>query len=117
MRDIIADPGDLIGAEAAETTRIQMHDVDERDEVHARLIETVPAVAARVRAEAVQKFTTVTRVLRVMFTRHEMNWHIEFAQNLLGVVELLGRREVGNVAGMDDEIGLTRQRTDLRNGL
>src|ERR1700677_5069691 len=49
---IVRQPGELFGAEIAETTGLQIDDVDEADEMHACLIEGIPAGAARLLAEA-----------------------------------------------------------------
>ena len=43
--DIILQPLQLIGAEIAKAARLEIHDIDEADIMHALLVEAVPAGA------------------------------------------------------------------------
>ena len=49
---IIFEPLELLGAELAQAAGLQVHHVDQADEVHAFVIEAVPAVALRALAVA-----------------------------------------------------------------
>lgn len=52
-----------------------------------------------------------------MLARHDMDRNAELAQHLLRQIELLGRGEVSDVAGVDDKIGPDRQRLRLGDHL
>ena len=43
MLQVRADPSELLVAQSAETARLELQDVDQADEVHAGMIETVVA--------------------------------------------------------------------------
>ena len=46
-RNIVLQPRDLLGAERPEPTGLEVQDVHEADEMHASVIETVPAATLR----------------------------------------------------------------------
>ena len=52
--EIVGEPGELLGAEIAETAGLQVDDVDEADEMDAVLVEAVPAGALGALAVAVE---------------------------------------------------------------
>ena len=52
--DVLLEPLELFVAERAETAGLQVDDVHEADEVHAVLVEAVPAGALRAFAESLQ---------------------------------------------------------------
>src|SRR5205085_1289909 len=58
--DIFREPFELVFPEAAKAARLQIDDVDETDEMHAILVEAVPACALRALAESLQ--ITLARV-------------------------------------------------------
>ena len=113
MRDIVLQPRQLLGPERSHAPVGKVDGVDQRDEMGAVGIETIPAVALRALAEAVEERAGVGAVDDVMLARDEMNRQVEFTEQLLRDVELFGGREMRDIAGVDDEIGLYRQRAHL----
>ena len=99
------EPGELLVAEDSEALVDALAgDVDQADEVDAVVVEAVPALALGPLAEPLE-------VLRPVADDVVLAWHVEDLVDLdpledLGDgVELLGRREVGEVAGVDQEVG------------
>src|SRR5512135_476124 len=44
---VVLEPGELVRTEAGEAAGLEIHDVDQRDEVDALAVEAVPAIALR----------------------------------------------------------------------
>src|SRR5258708_193499 len=57
----LREPFELLRAERAEPSRLQVHHVDQADKVHAALIEAVPAVALGSLAVAVSVILAAVR--------------------------------------------------------
>src|SRR5882724_1680536 len=99
--DVILEPGDLVRAQGGEAAGLEADHVDQGDEMDALAIEAVPAVAFRARAMAFQIGLAI--VEPVMLARHTVNIAADVLDDLLSRVELTRLREMGDVAGMDDE--------------
>ena len=115
--EIVLQPCELRRAKIAHPAGLQIGDIDQRDEVHAAMVEAVPAGPHRSLAEAVEEGLAAVRVEHVVLARNEENRAAELLQHLLGVVELVIARELRDVAGVDDEVRLLRQRLDLGDSL
>src|SRR5271157_3203771 len=116
-RHVGLEPVELLVAEDSEAlVGALARDVDQPDEVHPVVVEAVPALALGPLSEPLQVFRPVADDV-------VLAWHVEDLADLdpledLGDgVELLGCREVGEVAGMDQEVGSLRQRVDPGHGL
>src|SRR6185369_4646353 len=86
-------------------------------EVDALVVETVPAGALRSFPKPVEERFTAVRIEHVVLTRDEKDGKPGRLEHLLGVVKLLVARELRDVSGMNNEIGLDRQRFDLGDRL
>ena len=69
---VVGEPGELLGAEIAHAAGLEIDDVDEADEVHAGLVERIPAGALRALAVALEIGLAVVLVDDVVFARHVM---------------------------------------------
>src|SRR5271170_3535549 len=107
------EPGELLGAEIAEAAALQVDDIDEADEVNAVIIEGIPACALRALAVAIEIGLAPVFIDDVVLTGNPMRLQAGLAEYLVGIVELGGLGEVGDVAGMDDESRLGLHRLDL----
>jgi hypothetical protein len=105
------------GAQAAHAAGLQVHDIDQGHEVHAAMVEAVPARALGSLAVAVEEGLARALVQHVVLARHVEHGEAGFLEDLVGVVELLVARQLGDVAGVDDEVRLDRQGQDLAHGL
>ncbi len=65
------EPRELVVAELAQAVRLEMHDVDEREEVHALVVEAVVAPVRGSLAEAAEVFGPGT-VGHVVLAGHRM---------------------------------------------
>ncbi|GAB4721756.1 hypothetical protein MOKP126_12920 [Mycobacterium avium subsp. hominissuis] len=112
--DVLFDELQLVGAQVPELAQIQR--VDQRDQVHTGHVEAVPAVTGRTRPEdaAVLLPRVVDRIVLAGHGEHVRG--LQRAHHLLGLVELLGRGQVGEIAGVDDEIRGVAQVVDLVDG-
>ncbi len=90
--------------------------VHQRDDVHPRDVEAVPALTAGARAEDLA--VLLARVVhRVVLAGH--GEHVRRAQpghHLLDLVELLRGGQMGEIAGVDDEVGCVAKTVDLVDG-
>ena len=97
------DPGELIGAEGAEAAWLELQYVDQRDEVHAGVIETVIALVVGCLAEAVEVFGD-GRVGGVVLARYGVHLGgTQAREHLLRQIKFGGLGQVSDVAGVDDE--------------
>ncbi len=97
------NPGELLGAQSPEAARLELQHIDERDEMHAGVIEAVVALVAGGFAEAVEVFGD-GRIGRVVLAGDGM--HLAGAQareQLLRQIEFRGLRQMRDIARMDDE--------------
>ena len=103
-------------AQRAQASGLQVHDIDQSDEVHAFLVEAVPAGSLGVLA------VTFAILLAVVFQHVVLAGDKEHVlrgrgfQNLVDVVELAGFRQMADVAGVQHELGRNGQRVDLVHG-
>ncbi len=86
---IVGEPGELLGAEIAEPAAFEIDDIDEADEMHAGLIEGVPAGAFRPLAVAVEIGLAVVVIDDVVFARDIMRIELRRADELCRIVELV----------------------------
>src|SRR2546428_287100 len=86
-------PGELLGAEGTQTARLEIDDVDQTDEMHAGLVEAVPAGALRVLPEALEVALAVVTQY-VVFARHIEHRRADPHELLMQLVEFLGLRLV-----------------------
>src|SRR5579863_3021851 len=107
--EVALEPVELLGTQLAHAFELQ--DVDQADEVNAFVIEARPAAAARVFAEALEIKLAIVRG-RVMLAGH-VEQLTPRAEKLAERVELLWFGGVGEVAGVDEEIGLCWARVDF----
>ena len=114
--EVVGEPGDLLVTQRAEAAGLQVDHVDEADEVHAVLVEAVPAGALGVLAVALAVELDLF-VDDVVLARHVVHVEAGGLDDAVGVVELLRLRQVGDVAGVDHELGLGRQRLHLGDRL
>ena len=110
--EIVLEPVELGAAERALAMIAQLHDIDQPDDMHALDVEAVPAVAGGVRTERGIERARIVAVHEVMFAGNEKHRGGQFRQHLLRQVELGRRRQMRDVAGVDDEIGRARQGAD-----
>ena len=85
--------------------------------MHALVVERVPAAAGRALAEAFEVSRLGGGIEDVVLARRVMRVEPGLADQLMRVVEFLGLGEMGDVAGVQHEGGLGRQRLDLANRL
>ena len=95
-------PIELLGPEGAKPTGFEIHHVDEGDEVHSGVIETVPALGRLV--------PVATQILGAVVGEHVMLARdiedaigLDAFDHLIGGVELVGLGQLADVAGMQDE--------------
>ena len=99
-------PLELLSAKIAHAARLQIGDIDQGDEVYAAMIEAVPAGALAALTEAVEEGFAAVGIEHVMLAGNEKDRQSGGLQHLLGVVEFFVARELRDIAGVDDEIGL-----------
>ena len=87
---VARQPGELLVAEIAHAAGLEVEDVDQADEMHAALVEAVPAAPLAVAAVAVEIALPLSVVDDVMLARHVMQVEPRRADDLVRVVELLG---------------------------
>ena len=106
--EIVFEPLELLCAERAEAVFLEVDDIVERHEMHAALVERIPAAAGRALAEAREIGVARLGIEDVMLAGRVMNVELRPADELKSVVELLRLGGVADVPGMDDERGLAR---------
>ena len=107
------EPGELLVAERRHRAGLEVSKLLQADEVHAGLVEAVPALAVAV----------VIEVLQIAGRRRRRSCRARRARCALGrrgspqqlarSAEFLGLREMADVAGVDDERGRFGQRVDV----
>ncbi len=116
-RKVLLQPAQLVGPQVAHAAALELLDVHQADEVHAGVVEAVPAVAQGSLAVAVQEGLALPLVEQVVLAGNMERLEPRLAQDLVRVVEFLRLGELGDVAGVDDEIGLHRHGPDLGHRL
>ena len=115
--EIIGEPGELLVAEIAHAAGLEVDHVDETDEVHAALIERVPAGAARAFAVALQVGLAGPLVDHIVLARHVVSIELQLGEGLSRIIEFLRLRQMRDIAGMNHEGGLDRHGRNFRDGL
>src|ERR1700756_1909158 len=100
--EVVLQPFELLVAEIAQPAGLEIDHVDEADEVHAVGIEAVPARALGAATVAVAVKLNVL-VEDGVLARHVMHVEARLRDDAIGVVEFGWLREVGDVAGVNDE--------------
>jgi hypothetical protein len=85
--------------------------------MHAVVVEAVPARALGALAIAGEIGLPETLVHEVVLARDVMHVELDLADDLIGIVELVGLGKMGDVAGMSHEGRLGRHRLHLGDGL
>jgi hypothetical protein len=85
--------------------------------MHAVVVEAVPARALGALAIAGEIGLPETLVHEVVLARDVMHVELDLADDLIGIVELVGLGKMGDVAGMNHEGRLGRHRLHLGDGL
>ena len=101
--DVVLQPLELIGSEKAEAAGLQVGHVDEADEVHAGLIEAVPAGALGVLAVALEIGLAGPLIDDIVLTGNVVHLQTGAADELCGVVELGRLGEMRDVSGVQHE--------------
>jgi hypothetical protein len=85
--EIVRQPLELLVPEIAEPTRLEVHDIDETDEMHAARVKTVPARALGVLAIVL---TIELRIFieEVVLAGNIMHVETDLGDHSLGIVEL-----------------------------
>src|SRR5205823_9235857 len=83
--NILLEPLELLLAELAELTRLQIHHIDEPDEMHAVGIEAVPAGALGILAVALA-IELYLLVDEIVLARHVVHGETSFGDGVIGIV-------------------------------
>ena len=106
--DVVLQPFELLGAEIAQTAGFEVDDIDQADEMHAVGVEAVPAVTLGGLAVTLA-INFAIGIDEVVFAGHVMHVEPRLRNDVIGVVEFLFLRQMGDVAGVDHEGRLLRQ--------
>jgi hypothetical protein len=96
--EILLQPGKLGLAQVAHAAGLQLLDVDQSHEMHAVVVEAVPAVAQRALAVAGEVGRAVALIQHVVLARHVEHGQSGLLEDLVGVVELLVAGQLADVA-------------------
>ena len=114
---IIGEPSQLLGPELAHAAGLEVHHIVETDEMDTFLVEGIPARALGVLAVALEIGLERHLVEVIVLARHVVHVETHAADDLSGVVELFGLRQMGDVARMKHERRLVGKRFDLGDRL
>ena len=114
--DVLLKPFELLRAYEAEPAGFEIGDIDEADEMDAALIKRVPAAPLGVFAVALEVGFAGAFIDDVVLTRHVVHVEPAAADKLLGVVELCRFRKMRDVAGVQHEGRLVRDRLNPVDG-
>src|SRR5262249_11994685 len=106
MLDVFLEPFQLVSPQRPKSVGLKVHEVHEADEVHAFLVEAVPACTLRVLAKTLEIALTVV-VDIVVFARNVED--VLAGEHLPDGVELLWPRKMSDVAGVNQELGVGGQ--------
>ncbi len=98
---VVLQPRQLRGAKAGFLAGFEIEDIDQGNKMHALQIEAVPAIALGALAIALEIGLAGAFIEDVVLTRHIADRKL--AQQLSGGIELGRPRQVGDVAGMEDQ--------------
>src|ERR1700693_5147582 len=110
---IIGKPSQLLGPKHAHATSLEVHYIVETDEMDSVLVEGIPAGALGVLAVPLEIGLDRDLVEIVVLAWHVVHIETHAADDLSGVVEFLGLRQMGDVASMEHECRLGGKRVDL----
>src|SRR5262249_35846455 len=115
-RQVAPEPVELLVAQDAETLVVALAgDIDHADKMDPSMVEAVPALTLGAFAEPVEIFRIADQIV---FARHVEDLPCpDTLQDLGDSVKFPVRREMSEVAGMDDEVRLLRKRVDLAHCL
>src|SRR6185437_11317884 len=114
--EIGLDPFELLVAEATHAAALEIGDIDQAHDVHAVAVKRI--IARALGAAAVALFVDLDLGIDdVVLARHVMHVELGLRDNLIGVVEFRRLGQMRDVAGMDHESGLYRNRLDLADRL
>src|SRR6202007_884488 len=105
---IVGEPSKLLGAELAHTAGLEIHHVDESDEMDAIVVEGIPARALGVFAVTLEVRRAGRLVEQVVLARNVVHVESRGTNDLSGIVKLVRLGKMGNVAGVDHERWLGR---------
>ena len=106
--EIRRDPCQLLGAQGGERPGLEAQYIDQRDKVHAGVIKAVIALVRRGLAEAC-KVLADRRIRDVVFARRGMQLGCpQPRKQLLRQIKFVRLRQVGDVAGVNDQRRLLR---------
>ncbi len=119
--EVFLQPFELLVAEFGEPggfePGFEIEDVDQGDKMYPGDVEGVPAFTLRPFAVTIEIELAVVGIGDVVLARYDMDLLFQRLHRLIGVVELLVLRQMGDVTGVDDEGGLRRHRIDFGNRL
>ena len=108
---VLFEPFELLRAKAAGLRRLEGQHVDHADEMHAALVEAVPAAGLQLWREPLEELLAVVAD-HVVLARHIMNVLLDALEELRCGVELLRLREMRHVAGVEHHRRRLRQFAD-----
>src|ERR1700722_12998707 len=114
---IIGKPSQLLCPKHAHAASLKVHYIVETDEMDSVLVEGIPTGALGILAVPLEIGLERDLVEIVVLAWHVMHIETHAADDLSGVVEFLGLRQMGDVAGMKHECRLFGKRFDLRDCL
>src|ERR1700684_3307436 len=115
--DVIGEPSQLLCPKHAHAASLKIHYIVETDEMDSVLVEGIPTGALGILAVPLKIGLEWHLVEVVVLARHVVHVKTYAADDLSGVVEFLGLRQMGDVAGMEHECRFVGKRFDLRDGL
>ena len=114
-RHVLADEIQLVRAEMPQVSHAQR--VHQGDQVYARYVEAVPAVAAGALTED-RAILLPGVVGRIVFSRNgEHVRGVQPVEHLIHLIELRGRGQMREIAGVDHEVRPVTQAVDLSDRL
>src|ERR1700733_2827342 len=115
--DVIGEPSQLLCPKHAHAASLKVHYIVETDEMDSVLVEGIPTGALGILAVPLKIGLEWHLVEVVVLARHVVHVKTYTADDLSGVVEFLGLRQMGDVAGMEHECRLVGKRFDFRDRL
>ncbi len=101
VRQILVEPGQLIGPQIPHAARLEVVHIVERNKMHAILVEAVPAIRG-IWGEAIVKGAAII-FQQIMFAGDVMCGEAGAANDLVGGIELISARQMGNIAGVEQQ--------------
>src|SRR5260370_26779120 len=103
---VVFEPFQLIVAKRAQTSGLQIHHVYQSDEMHALLLEAVPARSLASLSVTLKKLFPVV-IQHIVLAGHVKDiLRIRAFQNLVNRIELLRLRKMADVSRMQQEFRL-----------